>query len=113
MNRTTHWFSWLKSNDKVIIDILENQISNLVSATGALVELIATYDNVNERKFAIKDLEHSGDKIAHSIFDIFDKTFVTPFDREDISKLPTRQIKDAAGHSPRYRFAGYLDTGKS
>ena len=87
MNSTAHWFSWLKSNDKAIIDILEKQTSNLVSATGALVELIATYDNVSERKAAIKDFEHSGDKIAHSIFDILDKTFVTPFDREDISKL--------------------------
>ena len=87
MNSTAHWFSWLKSNDKAIIDILEGQTSNLVNATGALVELIATYDNVNQRNSAIKDLEHTGDNIAHSIFDILDKTFVTPFDREDISKL--------------------------
>jgi predicted phosphate transport protein (TIGR00153 family) len=87
MNSTTHWFSWLKSNDKAIIDILEMQSSNLIRATGALVELIAAYDNVNERTSAIKDLEHSGDEIAHNIFDILDRTFVTPFDREDISKL--------------------------
>jgi hypothetical protein len=87
MNSTAHWFSWLKSNDKAIIDIIEKQTSNLVSATGSLVELIAIYNNVNERQSAIKDLEHNGDKIAHSIFDILDKTFVTPFDREDISKL--------------------------
>jgi predicted phosphate transport protein (TIGR00153 family) len=87
LNSTAHCFSWLKSNDKAIIDILEGQTSNLVSGTGALVELIATYDNVNQRNSAIKDLEHTGDNIAHSIFDILDKTFVTPFDREDISKL--------------------------
>jgi hypothetical protein len=87
MNSTAHWFSWLKSNDEAIIDILEGQTSNLVDATGALVELIAKYDNVSERKSTIKDFEHSGDKIAHSVFDILDKTFVTPFDREDISKL--------------------------
>jgi uncharacterized protein len=87
MNSTAHWFSWLKSNDKAIIDILEMQSSNLIRATGALVQLIAAYDNVNERTSAIKDLEHSGDEIAHNLFDILDKTFVTPFDREDISKL--------------------------
>jgi uncharacterized protein len=87
MNRTAHWFSWLKSNDKAIIDILEEQSSNLVRGTGALVELVSTYDHVNERESAIKDIEHRGDKIAHNIFDILDKTFVTPFDREDISKL--------------------------
>lgn len=87
MNSTAHWFSWLKSNDKAIINMLETQSSNLIRATGALVELIAAYDNVNERNSVIKDFEHSGDKIAHNIFDILDKTFVTPFDREDISKL--------------------------
>ncbi|HEY7079201.1 MAG TPA: hypothetical protein VH500_05835, partial [Nitrososphaeraceae archaeon] len=60
MNSTAHWFSWLKSNDEAIIDILEGQTSNLVDATGALVELIAKYDNVSERKSTIKDFEHSG-----------------------------------------------------
>ena len=34
MKSTTHWFSWLKSNDKAIIDILEEQSSNLLRGTG-------------------------------------------------------------------------------
>ena len=35
----------------------------------------------------IKDLEHKGDQITHRLFTILDKTFVTPLDPEDISKL--------------------------
>ena len=35
----------------------------------------------------IKDLEHKGDQITHKLFTILDKTFVTPLDPEDISKL--------------------------
>ncbi len=35
----------------------------------------------------IKELETRGDEIAHGIFDELDKTFITPFDREDVHKL--------------------------
>ncbi|HKU48745.1 MAG TPA: DUF47 family protein [Nitrososphaera sp.] len=81
------FLSWLRSNDKEIIEKLEAQSANLVKATSALVDLIANYDRVVERKGAIKELEHEGDKITHDLYTIIDKTFVTPLDREDISKL--------------------------
>ena len=81
------FLSWVRSNDKEIIDKLEAQSANLVKATSALVELIAKYDNIVERKEAIKELEHKGDEITHDLYTIIDKTFVTPLDREDISKL--------------------------
>jgi uncharacterized protein len=35
----------------------------------------------------IKEIEHQGDNIVHSIYDRLIKTFITPIDREDISKL--------------------------
>ncbi len=35
----------------------------------------------------IKELETRGDEVAHRIFDELDKTFITPFDREDVHKL--------------------------
>lgn len=35
----------------------------------------------------IKELETKGDEVAHRIFDELDKTFITPFDREDVHKL--------------------------
>lgn len=35
----------------------------------------------------MRDIEHEGDKIAYSIIDHLNKTFITPFDREDIHTL--------------------------
>lgn len=35
----------------------------------------------------IKELETQGDEVAHRIFNELDKTFITPFDREDVHKL--------------------------
>jgi uncharacterized protein len=85
----TGWLSWVRANDKTIIDMLENQASNLVKATSSLVELLTSYDTVTERKSKIKELEHEGDKITHDLFTITSQTFVTPLDREDISRLTT------------------------
>ena len=85
----TGWLSWVRANDKVIIDMLENQGANLVKTTSSLVELFTYYDNVTERKSKIKALEHEGDKITHDLFTITSQTFVTPLDREDISRLTT------------------------
>lgn len=81
------FLSWIRSNDKEIIDALEQQGANVLKAANALVDLVSNFDNVGERKVSIKDIEHRGDEIAHGIYLIMDKTFVTPLDREDISKL--------------------------
>jgi uncharacterized protein len=81
------WLSWVRSNDKAIIDVLAEQAENLVKATSTLVELMTKYDNVSEYLSKITDMEHEGDEIAHKVFNIIDQTFVTPIDREDISRL--------------------------
>jgi uncharacterized protein len=82
------FLSWIRSNDKEIIDVLEEQAANLVKATSYLVEFMSSYNVDGEaRSKIIKDLEHQGDQITHRLFTILDKTFVTPLDPEDISKL--------------------------
>jgi uncharacterized protein len=85
----TGWLSWVRANDKTIIDILESQGANLVTATSSLVELLTHFDSLMERGSRIKDLEHEGDNITHNLFAITSQTFVTPLDREDISRLTT------------------------
>lgn len=85
----TGWLSWVRANDKTIIEMLEKQGANLVRATSSLVELLTHYEAVTERKSKIKDLEHEGDRITHELFTITSQTFVTPLDREDISRLTT------------------------
>jgi uncharacterized protein len=82
------FLSWVRSNDKEIIDVLEEQAVNLVKATSYLVEFMSSYKMDGESLYKIiKDLERQGDQITHRLFTILDKTFVTPLDPEDISKL--------------------------
>jgi len=81
------WLSWIRSNDKAIIDVLGEQAENLLKATSMLVELMTKYESVPDYLSKITNMEHEGDEIAHKLFNIIDQTFVTTIDREDISKL--------------------------
>jgi uncharacterized protein len=87
---STKWFSWLRGNDKTIIAMLEKQSANLVKATTSLIEIVSESKEVdiNEDKVSqIKNLEHEGDNITHTLFTTLFQTFVTPLDREDIAGL--------------------------
>ena len=53
----------------------------------AFSELIQNFDHLADKRDKLKNIEHHGDEIVHSIYDRLVKTFITPIDREDISKL--------------------------
>ncbi len=45
----------------------------------------------------IKDREHEGDRITHELVDLLNRTFVTPFDRDDIYRLASA-VDDVCDH---------------
>ncbi len=53
-------------------------------ASNMLVEFIQDLDNSEENHKKLKEIEHEGDKKQHEILEQLNKTFITPFDREDI-----------------------------
>ena len=59
----------------------------MVKVSRALKELIDKWDVVGGRVAEITELEHAGDTITHQIIAQVHRTFVTPFDREDIALL--------------------------
>lgn len=63
------WLSWIRSNDKAIIEVLVEQAENLVKAISMLVELMIKYENVTEYLSKITDMEHKGDEFAHKLFE--------------------------------------------
>jgi uncharacterized protein len=108
MNKS--FLSWVRSKDKEIIGVLEEQAANLVKATSYLVEFMSSYKIEGESRYKIiKDLEHEGDKITHKLFTILDKTFVTPLDPEDISGLTSAidEVLDAT-EGVANRFVLYM-----
>jgi hypothetical protein len=67
--------------------LFEDDARNMVKTAEALKSLIDSWENVEERVDAITELEHQGDSVTHHIMAQLHRTFVTPFDREDIALL--------------------------
>lgn len=53
-------------------------------STEMLKEFIENPINAEAKFDAIKEVEHKGDEMLHSIYNEIDNSFITPFDREDI-----------------------------
>jgi predicted phosphate transport protein (TIGR00153 family) len=52
--------------------------------------MLTDFDDLPVRGLDIKKEEESGDAIVQKILEALDRTFITPFDREDIHNLATR-----------------------
>jgi predicted phosphate transport protein (TIGR00153 family) len=79
-------FSFLPRQHK-FFDLFEENTRNMVKASQALKEMIDTWEVIEGRVAEITELEHEGDSITHQIIAQLHRTFVTPFDREDIALL--------------------------
>ncbi len=58
-------------------------------------QLVDVWENVKERVSILNDMERDGDAITHDVITMLHRTFITPFDREDISLL-ARSLDDIA-----------------
>ena len=67
--------------------LFEKQVSYAVDAAVYFKQLVS--DGAIEQKEIDKigSIEHQGDEATHDIFNQLNKTFITPFDREDIHDL--------------------------
>jgi predicted phosphate transport protein (TIGR00153 family) len=70
--------------------LIQHSVRNLHETTTALVDFMEKYENLEEKGAEIKRLEEVGDHIIHQIMMNLHRTFVTPFDREDIAELGAR-----------------------
>jgi uncharacterized protein len=61
---------------------------NAVAISRQVIELLDSFPNQSEAIASkVKELEHEGDRITHEIVDLVNRTFVTPFDRDDMYRL--------------------------
>jgi predicted phosphate transport protein (TIGR00153 family) len=78
----------LTPRDTKYFDLLAASAQHLVRGASLLAELLGA-DRAGREKLAeeMHDVEHLADDATHSIMRRLNQTFVTPFDREDISGL--------------------------
>ncbi|MEX2109195.1 MAG: DUF47 family protein [Gemmatimonadaceae bacterium] len=61
--------------------------ARLTASATLLHEMFESPSKIGSQVAKIKNLEHEADNLTHEIIDRIDRTFVTPFDREDIHLL--------------------------
>lgn len=79
--------SWLIPQEKHFFDMIEQQSKNVLTGVDALLDMLENYNDIDVKREKIKQIENQGDKMVHDVFAELNKTFITPIDREDISKL--------------------------
>ena len=81
----------LVPTDKKFFPMFETMAGLLVQASSAQQQIFEHFDPVKQKDLLklIKEKETKADEIVQKIFDELDKSFVPPFDREDIHNLIT------------------------
>jgi predicted phosphate transport protein (TIGR00153 family) len=86
-------------------DLYNQAATNNVEIARLLVRLLDDFPN-NRDTLArdIKEAEHAGDRLTHEVVDLLNRTFVTPFDRDDMYNLASAlddicdHVDEAAGN---------------
>ncbi|HZC75540.1 MAG TPA: DUF47 family protein [Gaiellaceae bacterium] len=93
-------------------DLYNRAAANAVAIAERLVELLDRYpDEADDLVREVKELEHEGDRLTHELVDLLNRTFVTPFDRDDMYRLAGAlddicdYVDEAAGRVVSYGVA--------
>lgn len=83
------WLSWVKSNEKELLTILDNLAKKAVETSEAVVVLFSDLTNTEQAE-KIHKLETEADVLTRDIFSELNKTFITPLDREDMQRIASK-----------------------
>ena len=71
-------------------DFFEQHAALTVEGTKEFLSLVTTGANIETKAKRVSDIEHETDVITHRCVEALHKTFITPFDRDNIHRLITR-----------------------
>lgn len=83
------WFSWIKSNEKQLLAILDNLAKKAVETSEELVIVLSDL-KIKDYSKKIHALEKEADVLTREIFSELNKTFITPLDREDMQRIASK-----------------------
>jgi predicted phosphate transport protein (TIGR00153 family) len=93
-------FSFLPRDER-FFELFGQMTDEIRSAAGLLEQMLASEPPVMGIADTIKDAEHRCDALTHDAIQRLHRTFVTPFDREDLYALATSldTVMDAIDHT--------------
>jgi uncharacterized protein len=78
---------WIIPQDRFFFDLLERESVNVLLGAAKLEEAVLDFEKLPERRKEMKDIEHEGDEIVHQIYEKVNKSFITPIDQGDLTRL--------------------------
>jgi predicted phosphate transport protein (TIGR00153 family) len=88
----------LTPQKREFFDLFTRASANAVEISRLLVELLEGFpEQDGELIRRIKEREHEGDHLTHEVVGLLNRTFVTPFDRDDMYRL-AGAIDDVCDH---------------
>jgi uncharacterized protein Yka (UPF0111/DUF47 family) len=89
-------------------DMFDEATAILRRASDAFLALVTEFDRLPERNAMLKQEERACDEVVERIIKALDRSFITPFDREDIHTLATR-LDDVLDNleETAYRFLAF------
>ena len=74
----------LTPQKRQFFDLFIQASANAQAIARVLVDLLDDWPETRERLRDIRELEHEGDRLTHEVINLLNRTFVTPFDRDDM-----------------------------
>jgi hypothetical protein len=81
-------FSLIPREEK-FFDMFEEATAIVSRAAGKFLDMVTAYDRLEARANELKHEEAAADDVVERIIRALDRSFITPFDREDIHALAT------------------------
>ena len=79
----------LLPREEKFFDLFDEFTAILTRAADLFLDLVENFDQLKDRTAKLRWEEHAGDEVIERIIKALDRTFITPFDREDIHTLAT------------------------
>ena len=89
INRSLNLFSIIP-REAGFYKLFEESSDTVIATAQAYANMLKTGLNDDEQMEKIRDLEHANDDVVRRTLEKLDRTFLTPFDREDIHRLMKR-----------------------
>ena len=87
----------LTPQKREFFDLFTQAAKNVEDIAGKLVDLLDRWPESRPVLRDIKELEHEGDRLTLDVIMLLNRTFVTPFDRDDMYRLASA-IDDVCDH---------------
>ena len=99
---------YLIPREEKFFDIFDEAAAILSRAAGKFLDMVTEFDRLAARSNELKHEEHACDEAVGRIIKALDRSFITPFDREDIHSLAS-SLDDVLDNMEEtaYRFVAF------